>query len=211
MDRQFRKSLIAATAGHALLLSGLRVLASASAHAQPKLIYPELVVVRVAAKPDPMHASAPAPVPDPAPAPARPRPPARAPRPVRQAVPPPAQTPAAPPTEAAAPVPGPAPVPVPASHGDSIVARPRYRDNPKPDYPTPSLRRREEGVVLLNVEVDADGRSGDIALKQTSGHALLDEAAIRAVGRWTFEPARVDGRAVASRVVVPVRFSLTNP
>src|SRR5262249_12681992 len=140
-----------------------------------------------------MHASAPAPVPDPAPAPPRPRPPARAPRPVRQAVPPPAQTPAAPPTEAAAPVPGPAPVPVPASHGDSIVARPRYRDNPKPDYPTPSLRRREEGVVLLNLGEDGDGRPGGIARNQTTGHPVPAEAGAGAVRSRTLGRGGADG------------------
>jgi protein TonB len=48
-------------------------------------------------------------------------------------------------------------------------------------------------------------------LKQSSGFPLLDEAAIAAVRRWTFEPARIDGRAVASQVVVPVRFSMSNP
>jgi protein TonB len=63
-------------------------------------------------------------------------------------------------------------------------------------------------VVIVNVEVDADGRAADVSLSRSSGFPLLDQAALEAVRRWTFEPAREGGFPVASRVDVPVRFSL---
>ena len=89
-----------------------------------------------------------------------------------------------------------------------VSAQPRYHTNPRPDYPLPSLRRREEGIVLLNVQVQADGTPAAISLNRSCGHPLLDRAALDAVRRWTFEPARAAGVPVASLVVIPVRFSL---
>ena len=94
------------------------------------------------------------------------------------------------------------------SGGAVVSATPRYHTNPKPDYPVPSLRRREEGIVLLNVLVQTDGTPAAISLNRSCGHPLLDRAALEAVHRWTFEPARAAGAPVSSLVVVPVRFSL---
>jgi protein TonB len=96
-----------------------------------------------------------------------------------------------------------------AKGGGAVAsAQPRYHTNPKPDYPIPSLRRREEGIVLLNVQVAADGMPVAISLNRGCGHPLLDRAALDAVRRWTFEPARAAGVPVSSLVVIPVRFSL---
>jgi periplasmic protein TonB len=95
--------------------------------------------------------------------------------------------------------------------GAVVSAQPRYHTNPKPDYPIPSLRRREEGIVLLNVQVQADGTPAAISLNRGCGHPLLDRAALDAVRRWTFEPARAAGVPVSSLVVIPVRFSLEDP
>ena len=98
----------------------------------------------------------------------------------------------------------------PAAQGGGAVisAKPRYHSNPKPDYPIPSLRRGEEGIVLLDVQVQADGTPAAISLNRSCGHPLLDRAALEAVRRWTFEPARAAGVPVSSLVVIPVRFSL---
>jgi protein TonB len=61
----------------------------------------------------------------------------------------------------------------------------------------------------LAVTVSPDGRPLRISLAKSSGHPLLDQAAIDAVRGWTFEPARASEIAVTSEVVVPVRFSLS--
>ncbi len=72
-----------------------------------------------------------------------------------------------------------------------------------------SKRRREEGEVRVAVTVGPDGRPLRVSLAKSSGHPLLDQAAVDAVRTWTFEPARASGVAVTSEVVVPVRFSLS--
>jgi TonB family protein len=45
-------------------------------------------------------------------------------------------------------------------------------------------------------------------LNRGSGHPLLDQSALAAVRRWTFEPGRAAGQAVSSLVVARVRSSL---
>lgn len=62
--------------------------------------------------------------------------------------------------------------------------------------------------MLLGVKVGADGRVISVSLQRSSGFPLLDQAATSGVKSWTFEPARSAGIAVASRVDVPIRFSL---
>jgi protein TonB len=94
--------------------------------------------------------------------------------------------------------------------GGDLAAKPRYRTNPRPPYPIASERRGEEGIVLLNVAVNPNGLPAAISLNHSSGHPLLDQAAIDGVRRWTFEPARAGGVPVFSLAVVPVRFSLAD-
>ncbi|HEX4478135.1 MAG TPA: TonB family protein [Polyangiaceae bacterium] len=96
------------------------------------------------------------------------------------------------------------------SHGEHLVsAAPHYRTNPPPEYPIPSRRRGEEGVVFLNVVVQLNGLPASVSLNRSSGFPLLDRAALEAVRGWSFEPARAAGVPVSSTVVVPVRFSLS--
>ena len=83
-----------------------------------------------------------------------------------------------------------------------------YRNNPKTVYPLSAQRRKQEGVVVLKVKVTALGRVESISVKQTSGVDVLDEAAIKAVRGWDFEPARIGSKAVDSEVDVPFNFTL---
>lgn len=81
--------------------------------------------------------------------------------------------------------------------------------NPPPRYPRLARRRGQEGRVLLRVAVRSDGRPRSIAVLRSSGHRLLDEAALEAVRRWQFVPAERDGRPIEGQVDVPVAFRLT--
>jgi protein TonB len=85
---------------------------------------------------------------------------------------------------------------------------PRYLKASRPAYPILARMRGYEGMVLLAVEVMADGRPGEIRVKKSSGYALLDESALNAVQRWRFEPARRMNTPLAMTVEVPVRFYL---
>lgn len=130
--------------------------------------------------------------------------------PVEPAEPPPVQIVAAPPApEPAPPASAPAsPAPPPAIEAPRFNAA--YLNNPPPEYPAAARRRGQEGRVLVRAEVLADGRCSRVELKQGSGHALLDQAALEAVRKWRFVPARQGDVAVSAWVDVPIAFKLRN-
>ena len=80
--------------------------------------------------------------------------------------------------------------------------------NPRPPYPARAVRRGLEGRVILDVEVLITGRVGEIKVDESSGHGLLDRAAIKGVRKWRFKPAKLAGIDVRSRGRVPVRVEL---
>jgi protein TonB len=89
-----------------------------------------------------------------------------------------------------------------------IYVAPRYLKNPPPAYPLAARLSGREGIVLLAVVVNEEGRVAEVAVLRSSGDAALDRAAAAAVALWTFHPATAGGRTIAARVEVPVRFRL---
>ncbi|MDR7554012.1 MAG: TonB family protein [Armatimonadota bacterium] len=60
--------------------------------------------------------------------------------------------------------------------------------------------------VRLRLVVRADGTVGAAAVAVSSGHAALDAAALDAARAWRFLPARRDGVAIDSVVLLWVLF-----
>jgi periplasmic protein TonB len=89
-----------------------------------------------------------------------------------------------------------------------IAARPLYRVNPPPPYPSVARQRNYEGTVLLEVLVDEKGRVGRLRIARSSGYPLLDQAALDGVKGWRFEPGRRSGEKIAMWVEIPIRFTL---
>jgi protein TonB len=89
-----------------------------------------------------------------------------------------------------------------------VLASPLYGVNPPPSYPRLAIRLGKQGVVLLEVFVSASGRVEEVRVATGSGHGILDEAALETVRGWRFAPGLRNGRPVAMRVRVPVRFEL---
>lgn len=96
--------------------------------------------------------------------------------------------------------------------GNAVISAARfdadYLRNPAPAYPPMSRRLREEGEVLLDVRVTADGRAEQVRIRRGSGYARLDEAALDTVQHWRFVPARRGSEPVAATVLVPIQFQL---
>lgn len=78
----------------------------------------------------------------------------------------------------------------------------------QPTYPPAAYRAREEGTVLLRVQVDATGNPTEVSVARRSGSRDLDRAAQQAVRKWKFRPATKGGKAVASVAQVPVDFRM---
>ena len=168
----------------------------------------DLSAFGVAAQPEPAPLPEPEPEPKPEPEPevvekAAPAPlpeskPVAKPKPVQKAQPKPT------PQQQTASAPGSQNAFVPPS------GRAAYLRNPKPSYPTIAQRRGMQGVVLLIVEVSAEGRPKSVKVKTSSGFMLLDKEALKAVRAWRFAPATRGGRAIAAGVEVPIRFTLND-
>ena len=87
-------------------------------------------------------------------------------------------------------------------------ARPQGGYQVRPSYPSSALRQGIQGTTMLKVHVLIDGRIGDVIVQQSAGHPDLDQAAIDAVRRWRFEPARRGNDPVAMWVLLPVEFQI---
>ncbi|MGE5240348.1 MAG: energy transducer TonB [Bacteroidota bacterium] len=99
-----------------------------------------------------------------------------------------------------------------AAETDEPLVQARYEvaalNNPKPPYPLAARVRGQQGQLLLAVEVRADGSCGQVLIKRSSGHELLDAAARQTVRHWYFLPARRGDVAVDAWVEIPITFRL---
>jgi protein TonB len=106
----------------------------------------------------------------------------------------------------------PTPPPAPPARVEEPVTEPTgyagYLNNPAPVYPKAAQRMGMQGRVVLRVRVLASGHVGEVEIKQSSGKALLDEAALSAVKGWTFAPAKRGSTAIDAWAQVPIDFKL---
>ncbi|MGF1745775.1 TonB family protein [Vibrio minamisatsumaniensis] len=90
-----------------------------------------------------------------------------------------------------------------------LVTQPSFSARPTPpNYPRQARRRGVEGVATYEIWLDAEGKQIKQALVNSSGALMLDNAALEAIKQWKFSPHTVNGRAIAHRVQIPVRFRL---
>lgn len=122
--------------------------------------------------------------------------------------PPKAAAPVAPVAVAAPPAPAPKTVAEPALEPPRYNAA--YLSNPPPAYPLAARRRGIEGTALVRAEISPEGECLRAELKKTSGAEILDQAALDAVKKWRFVPAKRGSQAVVAWVEVPVSFKLEN-
>ncbi|MBK8097231.1 MAG: TonB family protein [Planctomycetes bacterium] len=73
--------------------------------------------------------------------------------------------------------------------------------NRAPDYPLAARRRGCTGTVLLTVDVAADGAVVAVTVQRSCGHRVLDDAAVAALRRWSFDGG-------PGRIEVPIEFVL---
>ncbi len=90
----------------------------------------------------------------------------------------------------------------------SGLARPLGGYQVKPRYPESARRAGFQGVTRLRVHVLESGRVGEVMVDQSAGFRDLDLAAMDAVRKWRFEPARRGKEPVSVWVMLPVKFEL---
>lgn len=89
-------------------------------------------------------------------------------------------------------------------------AYPLYRENPPPGYPEIARQQGYEGVVLVAAEILANGRVGKTAISKSSGYAILDQTAMKAVMAWKFEPAKRSGIPYKTWAELPIKFVIND-
>ena len=84
---------------------------------------------------------------------------------------------------------------------------PKFRA--KPQYPFEMRRAGINGEVVVEFIVDANGNVRN-AFAVRSTQRDFEQAAVQAVSKWTFRPGRKGGRAVNTRMQVPIVFTLND-
>ena len=85
------------------------------------------------------------------------------------------------------------------------VSQPHLVYSPNPQYSDEARAARFSGMVLVSCVVDTNGHTRDVQVVHGIGHGL-DEAAVKAVSQYRFEPAKYHGRVVAVKVNIEVNF-----
>ena len=75
-----------------------------------------------------------------------------------------------------------------------------------PVYPAALRLEGVSGIVSISVSIDEKGDVASTAVSKSSNPAF-DQAALDAVARWKFKPAKKSGQPVAVTVVLPIRFT----
>jgi protein TonB len=89
-----------------------------------------------------------------------------------------------------------------------VRAEARIKKGGRPSYPWQAVQRQLEGRVIIEVVVEASGEIQSARVLRTSGHSLLDEAALEFAHDMSLEPAAIDGTPVRSTVQIPISFRL---
>jgi protein TonB len=76
----------------------------------------------------------------------------------------------------------------------------------EPEYPAIAQSARVQGVVIVEVIIDRDGRVGYARILRSI--PLLDQAALDAVRQWEFTPTLMNGSPVPVIMTATVNFSL---
>ncbi len=77
----------------------------------------------------------------------------------------------------------------------------------QPVYPESARKRGVEGWVELAFTVMPNGTVEDVEVRNASPADVFDDAAVRAIRGWRFEPVERNGERVAQRAMVRLRFA----
>jgi protein TonB len=96
---------------------------------------------------------------------------------------------------------------LPSDGCDEPAVKPKPISVPQPSYTEDAQAAAVEGKVRVQLTVDESGKVIDVKLIQGLGHGL-DEAALQAARRATFEPALRCGRPTQATFTVAMHFKL---
>jgi periplasmic protein TonB len=102
--------------------------------------------------------------------------------------------------------PPPPPPPVKPKRVGGELQAPALVHRVEPDYPGVAVAAKVSGTVILEATVNETGAVTEVKLLRSI--ILLDQAAIKAVKQWRYEPLMLNGQPVPFILVVTLTFTL---
>ncbi len=91
---------------------------------------------------------------------------------------------------------------------DMVDVPPRVRKRQALEYPARAKSKEIEGYVVVSLLIGRDGQVETVKIIEASPQGVFDDAALRSVSKWQFEPARYEGKPVESWANQTIRFEL---
>lgn len=89
------------------------------------------------------------------------------------------------------------------------VKPPKIIKHKKPSYPSLAKKNGIEGITRIKILINNLGKVEDVIVAKSSGSNLLDEAAVKAVKKWEFIPAKnKDGHKIRCYASMPIVFKI---
>lgn len=92
---------------------------------------------------------------------------------------------------------------------ETCIVPPKPIFAPFPEYADKARKERIEGTVELQITVDTKGKVTGARITRSLDPSL-DKKSLGAVRKWRFEPATLEGRAVAVTMVTETSFHIRN-
>ena len=102
--------------------------------------------------------------------------------------------------------PPPPPAPVKPKRVGGELSAPALIRRVEPDYPGVAVAAKVSGTVILEATVNEAGAVTEVKILRSI--LLLDQAAIKAVKQWRYEPLMLNGQPVPFILVVTLTFTL---
>ena len=101
-------------------------------------------------------------------------------------------------------------VPAGELHLNQVERPPQILRRVEPAYPFAARSRNLTGKVMVKILVSPDGEVTRPSILEASPRGVFEECVLEAVRQWRFKPGYHQGRAVATWIVLPIQFKLTN-
>ena len=95
---------------------------------------------------------------------------------------------------------------VPEPHVDAASSQAQFVSRVPPVYPAEARAAKVEGQVVLHEIIGKDGHVQTVDV--ISGPPMLQEAAIKAVSQWVYQPYLENGKAVEVSTTATLNFRL---
>jgi TonB family protein len=76
----------------------------------------------------------------------------------------------------------------------------------EPKWPSKTVNNHVEGTIVIEFVIDADGKPSNPRIVDDIGAPMLAYATAEAVHQWTFRPATVNGKPVATNMQLGVKY-----